>query len=59
MAAFRVIQPGFEPGTDSLEGCCSIQLSYWTHCDCKITTILLIFALFAYILYLAGHLNNR
>ena len=25
-----VIAPGFEPGTDSLEGCCSIQLSYAT-----------------------------
>ena len=26
----RVIQAGFEPTTHSLEGCCSIQLSYWT-----------------------------
>ena len=25
-----VIQAGFEPTTRSLEGCCSIQLSYWT-----------------------------
>jgi hypothetical protein len=25
-----VIPPGFEPGTHSLEGCCSIQLSYGT-----------------------------
>ena len=25
-----VIPPGFEPGTHSLEGCCSIQLSYRT-----------------------------
>ena len=25
-----VIVPGFEPGTYSLEGCCSIQLSYGT-----------------------------
>ena len=25
-----VIQAGFEPTTHSLEGCCSIQLSYWT-----------------------------
>ena len=27
----RVIPPGFEPGTHSLEGCCSIQLSYETN----------------------------
>ncbi len=27
---FEVIPPGFEPGTHSLEGCCSIQLSYGT-----------------------------
>lgn len=26
-----VIRPGIEPGTDSLEGCCSIQLSYRTN----------------------------
>ena len=26
----QVIQAGFEPTTRSLEGCCSIQLSYWT-----------------------------
>ena len=25
-----VIQTGIEPITYSLEGCCSIQLSYWT-----------------------------
>ncbi len=25
-----VIRAGFEPTTDSLEGCCSIQLSYRT-----------------------------
>jgi hypothetical protein len=25
-----VIQTGLEPVTRSLEGCCSIQLSYWT-----------------------------
>ena len=25
-----VIQLGLEPSTYSLEGCCSIQLSYWT-----------------------------
>ena len=30
-----VIPPGFEPGTHSLEGCCSIQLSYGTLRDCK------------------------
>ena len=28
---FLVIQAGFEPTTHSLEGCCSIQLSYWTY----------------------------
>ena len=27
---FRVIELGFEPKTHSLEGCCSIQLSYST-----------------------------
>ena len=27
---FRVIELGFEPKTHSLEGCCSIQLSYLT-----------------------------
>ena len=27
---FTVISPRFERGTDSLEGCCSIQLSYET-----------------------------
>ena len=26
----EVIPPGLEPGTHSLEGCCSIQLSYGT-----------------------------
>ncbi len=30
MPGFLVIPPGFEPGTHSLEGCCSIQLSYGT-----------------------------
>ena len=37
-----VIQAGFEPTTHSLEGCCSIQLSYETiilrlNPHCKIT----------------------
>ena len=39
--AFSVIRLGFEPKTHSLEGCCSIQLSYRTdpyflslHLDC-------------------------
>ena len=26
---FKVTQSGIEPETYSLEGCCSIQLSYW------------------------------
>ena len=38
-SCFHVIRLGFEPKTHSLEGCCSIQLSYRTcHCnqtDCK------------------------
>jgi hypothetical protein len=42
-----VIPPGFEPGTHSLEGCCSIQLSYGTilvlEIDRKVTTILIFF----------------
>lgn len=29
-----VIPAGFEPTTRSLEGCCSIQLSYETNCFC-------------------------
>ena len=29
-----VIRKGFEPLTHSLEGCCSIQLSYRTIADC-------------------------
>ena len=38
-----VIPRGFEPRTHSLEGCCSIQLSYETsnvflNCGCKGTT---------------------
>ena len=32
-----VIPSGFEPETHSLEGCCSIQLSYGTKSGCKIT----------------------
>ena len=37
-----VIRLGFEPKTHSLEGCCSIQLSYQTIAfrDCKITKFL-------------------
>ncbi len=37
--AALVIRPGFEPGTHSLEGCCSIQLSYQTvvFSECKDT----------------------
>ncbi len=31
-----VIWLGFEPRTHSLEGCCSIQLSYQTVSECKI-----------------------
>ena len=31
---FRVIPAGFEPTTHSLEGCCSIQLSYGTDTAC-------------------------
>ena len=34
---FGVIQTGFEPVTHSLEGCCSIQLSYWTSPSFKLT----------------------
>ena len=29
-----VIRSGFEPETHSLEGCCSIQLSYQTSLEC-------------------------
>ena len=29
-----VIRSGFEPETHSLEGCCSIQLSYQTSSEC-------------------------
>ena len=32
---FFVIPAGFEPTTHSLEGCCSIQLSYGTRPVCK------------------------
>ena len=31
-----VIPLGLEPKTHSLEGCCSIQLSYGTKSECKI-----------------------
>jgi hypothetical protein len=34
-----VIRAGFEPTTSSLEGCCSIQLSYRTKKPGKITPI--------------------
>ena len=39
---FKVIRAGFEPATHSLEGCCSIQLSYPTllFSGCKSTAIL-------------------
>ena len=33
-APFIVIPLGFEPKTHSLEGCCSIQLSYGTNTFC-------------------------
>ena len=38
-----VTRLGFEPKTHSLEGCCSIQLSYQaiTFCGCKGTTFFL------------------
>ena len=32
----NVIREGFEPSTDSLEGCCSIQLSYRTFVHTKV-----------------------
>jgi hypothetical protein len=38
---FSVIRPGFEPGTHSLEGCCSIQLSYRTILKCGAKVVLL------------------
>ena len=31
LSSFRVIRLGLEPKTHSLEGCCSIQLSYRTY----------------------------
>ena len=39
LRSFVVIPLGFEPRTHSLEGCCSIQLSYRTipFCVCKDT----------------------
>ncbi len=38
---YFVIPLGFEPKTHSLEGCCSIQLSYGTEpfCGCKISAL--------------------
>ena len=44
-ACFQVIPLGFEPKTHSLEGCCSIQLSYGTEpfCGCKISALFHIF----------------
>ncbi len=38
---FNVIQTGFEPVTRSLEGCCSIQLSYWTNLGAQNYTLFL------------------
>ena len=45
MPVFPVIPLGFEPKTHSLEGCCSIQLSYGTEpfCGCKISALFHIF----------------
>ncbi len=34
-----VIPEGFEPSTHSLEGCCSIQLSYWRSTLCGRCTL--------------------
>ncbi len=36
-----VIRAGFEPTTRSLEGCCSIQLSYRTKSGCKNNKVLI------------------
>ena len=33
---YLVIRSGFEPETHSLEGCCSIQLSYQTMLECVV-----------------------
>ncbi len=43
---YQVIRPGFEPGTHSLEGCCSIQLSYQTSFEnlCNYIRCIVIFA---------------
>ena len=38
VAALFVIPSGFEPETHSLEGCCSIQLSYGTS-GCKVSNL--------------------
>ena len=34
LLVWLVIRSGFEPETHSLEGCCSIQLSYQTSSEC-------------------------
>lgn len=36
LRGFQVIPLGFEPKTHSLEGCCSIQLSYKANSDMRI-----------------------
>ena len=42
--ALEVIPLGLEPKTHSLEGCCSIQLSYGTKADCKDSNFLSIYS---------------
>ena len=46
MATPPVIPVRFERTTHSLEGCCSIQLSYGTIADCKYTKIIDIYSFF-------------